>query len=95
MKQKSSKVIIFLLEVRSVSKDKRYLKLKYWRQKVGMKQEDMAIILGYKTSSNYAQKENGKGKFYLSECILITDTINKLLKKKGEQQVRIDDIFLD
>lgn len=78
-----------------MSRDKRYLKLKYYRQKLGMNQEVMSQLLGYKSTSNYSAKENGNGKFYLSEAIIILGAFNKLLDKTHAQKLTLEDIFLD
>jgi DNA-binding XRE family transcriptional regulator len=76
-------------------KDTRFLKLKYWRQKLGLSQGDMSQLLGYKSVSNYSMKENGKGKFYLSEAIKILNTFNKLMVKLEKPPLSLEDIFLD
>ena len=72
--------------------DKRLLKLKYWREKLGLKQEDFALLLGYK-KSNYSQKENGRSEFRLSEMLKIQKAINDRLKKMGEPELILDEIF--
>lgn len=77
-----------------MTNDTRYLKLKYWRQKLGLKQSDLAILLGF-NPSNYSQKENGRGKFYLQEAMQIQSAFNKMLKKKDMPLLTLDDIFLD
>lgn len=72
----------------------RLLKLKYWRERAGLKQEDLALLLGYKIS-NYSQKERGKVGFQLREAFLIRDAINKRIAKDGYSPLTIDDIFTD
>lgn len=77
-----------------MAKDRRYPKLKYWRDRLQIKQEDFAVLLGC-SASNYSHKESGHVKFSLSDAILITDVINKQLAKTGQPRIKIDDIFLD
>ena len=45
-----------------MQKDLRFLKLKYWRQKLGLKQENMAELLGFSVPS-YSQKKTEKASF--------------------------------
>ena len=74
-------------------KNKKYLKLKYWREYLELSQEDMAVLLGCKRS-NYSEKEKGNTSFYLQEAILIHETFNKKLKKMGQATLTMDEIFL-
>jgi len=75
-------------------KKKRFLKLKYQRERLDLEQENIATLLGC-TKGNYANKESGKTRFYLHECIIILDAFNKLLRKKHLPELKLEDIFLD
>jgi DNA-binding XRE family transcriptional regulator len=73
--------------------DNKLHKLKYWRGIVGLKQDDLATLIGCKRS-NYSSKENGRTEIFLSEMIAILKAINKRLEKMGEKTLTLDDIFL-
>jgi DNA-binding XRE family transcriptional regulator len=72
--------------------DKRLHKLKYWREKVGLKQEDLAVLLGCKRS-NYCQKETGKAEIRLSEMLKIQKAINRILVKMDMPEISLDEMF--
>lgn len=72
--------------------DKRLLKLKFWREKVGLKQDDFATLLGCK-KSNYCLKERGVSEIRLSELIKLQKAINQKLEKMGESPVSIDELI--
>lgn len=74
-------------------KNKKFLKLRYWREYLGLDQQDMAILLGCQRS-NYCEKENGNIRFYLLECVTIQDAFNKRLKKMDQKELTLDEIFL-
>jgi len=75
-------------------KDTRLLKLRYWRERVGLKQDDLALLLGCKRA-NYSQKENGRTNITLTEMLKIQNAINKRLVKMGLTQVTLDDLFIN
>jgi len=68
-------------------------KLKYWRGRLGLKQEDLATLLGY-TVSNYCLKENGNTEIKRGEMLKIQKALNDQLKKAGQDPLTLDDIFL-
>jgi transcriptional regulator with XRE-family HTH domain len=76
----------------TIKNDKRLYKLKYWREFVGLKQEDMAVLLGCKTS-NYCQKERGNTEIRLSEILKIHKVINQRLANLGEPQITLDELI--
>ncbi len=67
-------------------------KLRYWREVLGLKQGDVAILLGCK-SSNYCQKENGKTEISLSEMKTILAAFNKTLDKLGRPKLTMDELY--
>lgn len=75
----------------TIRNDKKLHKLKYWREKVGLKQDDLALLIGCK-GSNYCQKERGNSEIRLSELLKIQKAINQRLEKMGEQPVSIDEL---
>lgn len=75
----------------TVKNDKRLLKLKFWREKVGLKQDDLAVLIGCK-KANYCCKERGSSEIRLSELLKIQKAINQKLEKMGEQPIGIDDL---
>lgn len=72
---------------------KVFRQLKSYRILCGLKQKDLANLIGCGTG-NYCAKESGKVPFSLCECLTIKKEINKHLDKMGKEQVTIDDIFL-
>ncbi|MDF2537459.1 MAG: helix-turn-helix protein [Herbinix sp.] len=73
---------------------KKLHKLKYWRGVLGLRQEDVATLIGCK-KAYYCEKENGKAEIGLSEMLTIQKAFNKKLEKMGSETVLIlDDIFL-
>lgn len=75
-----------------MAKRVRYLKLKYLRERMEHNQIVYADLLGI-SLGQYCKKETGRQPWYLSECEILRDYINKWLKKKGEEEMTIDDIF--
>lgn len=73
--------------------DKRLHKLKYWREKVGLKQDDIAVLLGCK-SSNYCLKERGQSEIRLSELLKILKVINDRLKKMDLPEITLDELVM-
>lgn len=73
---------------------KKYLKLEYQRKRLGLKQADMAVLLGV-TDSCYGQKERGYSPFSFDEVVTIHEALNKKVKKLGEEKLSMEDIFLD
>ena len=73
--------------------DRKLHNLRYWRGKAGLKQEDLAILLGC-TEQNYNMKENGKTELKRSEMLSIQKALNQKLKKSGEESLTLDQIFL-
>lgn len=73
--------------------DKRLHKLRYWREIVGLKQDDIAVILGCK-GANYCQKETGRSDIGLKQMKLIQTAINSKLKKMGREELTLDDLFM-
>jgi DNA-binding XRE family transcriptional regulator len=74
------------------TKDKRYLKLKYWRQKLYLSQDDMGVMLGCKKAC-YSKKENGIVNFTLNEAFVIIEKFNKKIVNMGYEPLRIEDLF--
>ena len=77
----------------TIRNDKKLHKLKFYREYVGLNQEDFAVLLGYKVS-NYCQKEIGRTELKRSEMLKLQKAINDRLVKTGKQAVTLDDIFL-
>ena len=73
--------------------DKKLHKLRYLREVAGLKQDDMAVLIGC-TKPNYCLRENGKVEFRLSEIWTIKDALNEKFKKEGKPEVTLEDIFL-
>lgn len=71
--------------------DKKLHKLRYWREVAGLKQDDLALLLGCK-GSNYCQKENGKSEIRVSELLKIQQAINQRLAKMGKPAVTLDEL---
>lgn len=76
----------------TIKTDKRLHKLKYWREFVGLKQDDLAVLLGC-TNSNYCLKERGNSEIRLSELLKILNVINQRLAKMGEAQITLDELI--
>jgi DNA-binding XRE family transcriptional regulator len=74
-------------------RDKKLHKLRYWREVLGLKQEDMAVLLGC-NPSNYCQKELGKVEIKRTEMISIQTAFNKMRKNQGTDPLTMDEIFL-
>jgi DNA-binding XRE family transcriptional regulator len=72
--------------------DKKLHNLKYWREKLGLKQDDLAVLLGCKRS-NYCQKERGNSEIRLSEMLKIQKAFNQILEKRAEPLLTLDKIF--
>lgn len=72
--------------------DNKLHKLKYWRGMLGLKQDDVAVLIGCK-SSNYSSKENGKVEIFLSEQKKIKTEFNKRLVKNGMPELTLDELF--
>lgn len=74
--------------------DKKLHRLRYWREKVGLKQDDLAILLGCKRSC-YCRKENGSAEIRLSEMLKIQMAINKKIETEynEEHKLTLDEIF--
>lgn len=51
-------------------------KLRNKRESSGLTQEDMAVVLGYKSKNAYSLKERGKRKFYVDEAYKIAQKFN-------------------
>jgi len=80
-------------EQKDMMKDgKKLLKLKYWREFLGLKQDDVAMLLGCKRP-NYSKKETGAVDMRRGEMLLIQKEFNKLLKKKGQLELTLNDLF--
>ena len=77
----------------NVEKDKKLHKLAYWRKKIGLKQEDVALLLGCKPA-NYCAKETGRVSITCDEMLKIRTAFNKILEKRKENLLQLDDIFL-
>ena len=73
--------------------DRKLHKLRYWREVVGLKQDDLAVLIGCK-KANYCQKELGKTEIRRTEMLKIQSAINRRLAKNGHQTLTLDDIFL-
>lgn len=76
-----------------VRSDTKLHKLRYWRGIVGLRQEDVAVLLGCK-KPNYCKKENGNTEVTRSEMIRIQEAFNDKLAKSGKPPLKLDDIFL-
>ncbi len=72
--------------------DKKLHKLKYWRELVGLKQDDLALLIGCKRS-NYSQKENRKVEIGLTELLKIQKAINTRLVKMGKPEITLDEML--
>lgn len=70
----------------------KYLKLKYLRERCGMRQDEMGLKIGV-SSGQYSKKENGTQPWELEECKIIKKIINDHLVSIGEEPLTIDDIF--
>ena len=77
----------------NVLNSEKYLNVKAMRNKFGLKQSDLAKVIGC-SSSNFAGKENGLYIWRLSECKKVQDFFNNLLVQAGEDPVTLDDLFL-
>lgn len=73
--------------------DKKLHKLRFYREYVGLSQENFAVLLGYKVS-NYCQKERGRTELKRSEMLKLQEAINGRLAKMDKPAVTLDDIFL-
>jgi DNA-binding XRE family transcriptional regulator len=73
-------------------KDKKLHNLRKFRDEFDIRQEDFAVLLGYK-KSNYCQKELGKMEFKLDELLKIQKAINDRREKVGQPPVTLDEIF--
>lgn len=73
--------------------DRKLHKLKYWREVVGLKQADFAVLIGCNTP-NYSMKENGNVELKRTEMILIQNALNARLKEAGKDPLTLDEIFL-
>lgn len=67
-------------------------KLVYWRSVAGLKQADMALLLGCSEGA-YCLKENGNTELRRREMISIQKAINEKLNK-GNDPLTLDEIFL-
>lgn len=65
-------------------------KIKSYREQLGMTQQEMADELGI-TRQNYHQKENGLRKWSDSDKL----EIRKLLRRKLDSDMTIDELFYD
>jgi len=72
--------------------DKKLHKLRYWRERVGLKQDDLAVLLGCKRA-NYCQKETGKSEIRLSEMLKIQKAVNQKLEKMDMPSVTLDELY--
>lgn len=81
------------LKMRRIVKDK-FHKLEYYRGKYGISQKQMASIIGIGASC-YCHKVNKKSTFSLPQMICILEVLNKEAKKAGDDQLTLDDIFLE
>jgi len=72
--------------------DKKHHNLRYWREVLGLKQKDIATLLGC-TRATYNKKENGSIEFRCSEMLLIQESFNKLLSKNNQIELTLDNIF--
>lgn len=73
---------------------KKYLKLKYYRAKLGISREAFAKLLGCGVS-NYTQKENGKVRFLIDDVFVIIQAINEREEKLGLEKSTFEEIFFD
>lgn len=67
---------------------KKLNRLKYYRNMLGLTQEQMCNIIGLKNKQNYSLKETGKIKFNDLEKIKIKNVINEKYP-----DVTIDELF--
>lgn len=72
---------------------KKYLKLQYYRKKYGLKQSDMAVLLGV-CKSAYSHKEVGISPFTFDEIKKLHTALNDKAKKAGDAALSLDEIFL-
>lgn len=70
----------------------KYAELKIARVMCGLRQEDLANLIG-QAQSNYAAKENGQVAFSLEEGLKIHKEINKVLISKGRPTLTMEDLF--
>lgn len=70
----------------------KYEELKIARAICGIRQEDLANLIG-QAQSNYAAKENGQVAFSLEEGLKIHKEINKVLISKGRPTLTMEDLF--
>jgi DNA-binding XRE family transcriptional regulator len=70
----------------------KLLKLKYWREKLELSQDDMATLLGCKRP-NYCKKERGTVDIRRTEMLSIQKEFNKRLTKLKQPELTLDDIF--
>ena len=73
--------------------EKKLHKLRYWRDIAGLKQSDLAILIGC-TEQNYNMKENGNTELKRKEMLSIQGALNEKMKKIGRDVLTLDDIFL-
>jgi DNA-binding XRE family transcriptional regulator len=71
---------------------KKFLRLKYYREKCGYHQDEFGKFIGVSVGQ-YSKKENGTQKWDLEECIILRDKINEHLSKAGETAVILDYLF--
>lgn len=71
---------------------KKYLRLKYYREKFGYRQEPFGKFIGISVAQ-YSKKENGRQKWGLDECEILRDKINEHLKEAGELPITLDYLF--
>lgn len=73
---------------------KKYLNLQKYRKKYGIRQEDMALLLGI-CKSAYSHKEIRISPFNSDEIEKMHTEFNKLAEKAGDGYLSLDEIFLD
>lgn len=73
-------------------KNKKLLKLKYWREYLDLGQTDLAMLLGCKRPC-YCKKELGTIDIRRSEMMIIQKEFNKKLKDMGLPLLTLDEIF--
>lgn len=73
---------------------RKLFKTEYFRKKYGITQSEMAGLLGVQQGT-YSAKINGRAGIGLDEMLIIHEALNKKAKKKGDEELTLDDIFLD
>ena len=74
-------------------KDKRLLKVEFYRKKYGFTQNEFAEILGIKQAS-YSAKVSGKTAFTLDQTKALQSVLNKKAMVEDGIFLSLDEIFL-